>query len=167
MKDTRLKKKRQKGSVFDLFLAFLLLFSILGGYLRNRELRALSEKESLREYRLVAVVEGIDPRVADCLAEGEVVFNGAGEEWGRVLAGTRHPTKVSFLSGGQTMRGEWDVTRKCDLYVELAFQGSEVGGRILQNGRSALLAEQRLTLYSARTVLPLRILWVGELDAEK
>ncbi|MBQ2734825.1 MAG: DUF4330 family protein [Clostridia bacterium] len=157
----RTKKSTRKGSILDLFLIFLLIFSILGIVLRYREMKQLSAKNEMREYVVLAVMEAIDPHVVECLQIGEELFTAAGEKWGRVASISRSPAKASLISDGKIVPGVWDGDRKCDLLVEIVFEGSENGGVVLQNGKAAILVGQNWTLYSERTVLLLRFLKVG------
>lgn len=162
----RTKKSARKGSVLDLFLAFLLFFSAFGIVLRYRDLKQHAVREGLREYAILAVMEAVDPRVAECLQEGEELFTAAGEVWGQVAEVSTQPFRVSLISGGKVVQGTWDEAEKCDLLVEIVFEGNETGGTVLHNGTAAILAEQSLTLYSRRAMLSLRVLKIVPVEPQ-
>ena len=164
MKHTHTEKKRH-GSVLDIFLVFLLLFSVLGIFLRSHSLKSLSASEEMRKYVAFAVMESVDPRLFDCLEVGEPVFTAAGETWGRVSGVSRTPAKTSVQGNdGAIVQGVWEETRRCDLLVEILFEGNDSAGRVLQNGKTAVLAGQRVTLYSHRVMLSLRILKIADFE---
>ncbi|MBR2020476.1 MAG: hypothetical protein IKA05_08780 [Clostridia bacterium] len=158
MRANRVERNDRNGSVLDLFFLFLFLFVILGTILRWQNLRMSGGSGELSSYRLVGIMEGVDPLVGDCMEEGESVYTTDGEKWGTLIFAERIPTPIVLTANGASYQGEWEETVRCDLLVHLEFLGNERDGTIFQNGTHVLSVGQPLLLYSERSALHFNVL---------
>ena len=161
MKEKHLVKVRRRGSILDLFLIFLLLLSLLGAAMRYRELHRGDFGAPLAEYKLTVRLQSVDPHLSDCIAVDDAVYTAAGELYGRVSDIRVLPAQVGLFSEGDFVLGEWDMKVRCDLEVDIVFEGAESAGRVLWKGTGACFAGQSTALYTRRALLKGRILQVG------
>ena len=164
MKEKHMEHISRRGSVLDLFLVCLILLSIVGVGMRWKVFYRDDNEKTLTGYRMTARMEGGDPRVVECLEVGERLYTAAGDAYGSIAQVSTAPTKIEILSNGVYHSGEWDPEVKCDLYVEIHFEGSENDGRVLWNGLCACLVGDSLTLYSERTALHLKIINISDFN---
>ena len=148
MKEKRYRRGRRRGNVLDLLLILLLLLSLLGVALRWQMLHRTEAHENFAAYRMTLHLSDVDPRLSECIAVGDPVYSSAGELWGSVGAVRVLPTRVTLFSEGKAITGEWDTAYRCDIEVEIAFEGTESDGRVLWNGSVACLIGQNTRLYT-------------------
>ena len=146
------EKKAGRGNLLDLFLIFLLLFSLLGALFRWDSLRQSNGGESER-LLAVLVLRAVDPCIAECLREGEGGYRVSGEYFGELVAKAIRPSGVTCIEDGVWVEGEWDSSLFCDLYLTFSFLGRRVGSRVLHSGTQPLSVGQSITLYTERAEL--------------
>ncbi len=151
------ERKKRRGSILDLVLIFLLILSALGIAFRWQQIKGLSAEQSYKEYRLVGHTGTLHPDILRCVENGEALYTASGEYYGRLKTVHAMASRVTLFSEGKYLSAEWDPQKKTDLYVEVIFEGTERGGRILRNGRSDVMIGQTVTLYSEYAVLHILI----------
>lgn len=149
--------KEKRGSILDLFLIFLLLLCLVGGLLRWRDLRTRGDSVATSPYLVTAVAHQVDPQVADCISVGELLYTESGMYFGRVTAMESSPTRVSLLSDGAYTEGSWDADWFVDLWLEVEIEATDGKQGILHNGRTPYALSERITLYSERTALSVKL----------
>ena len=132
------EKTVKRGNLLDLFLIFLLLFSLLGALFRWDSLRHSSSKEQSERLLAVLILRTVDPHVAECLSEGEGVYRASGEYFGELVKKETRPAGVMCIEDGVLVEGEWDASLFCDLYLTFSFSGGRVGDRTLHKGTQPL-----------------------------
>ncbi len=150
--------RRVRGSILDLFLIFLFFLSILGIALRWHELHGSTWGEQWEEFRMYAELTAIDPRIADCIAEGDILYTASGETFGRIVRAEQTPSEVTLISNGAPFVGAWDQTRKCNLLLEISFEGRTSGQGVLWHGTHTVLSGESRLLYTDRATLHLKTL---------
>ena len=142
--------KRWRVGVIDLLLVLALLLLAVGGLLRWQTLRELREAVADGAYHLVLTVEAIDTASAECLAEGEVLYDAAGRALGRVIALRREAAELCMSTDGGTVTGEWPQELRCRLVVRVAVEGSRREGVLTPTGWSPMPVGETVTLFSRR-----------------
>lgn len=145
-----MRRSGRRGSVLDLFLVLLLVFGTAGAVLRYREKRSEGSTASLSPYLVMAVVADLPRETAECLDVGELLYTGAGEEYGVVREVRSRPARWRVTANGTLYEGEWPEEVRRDLTVTLELWGNEREGVLLRQGRWPLLAGQRTVVYSNR-----------------
>ena len=160
------RSERRKLGVTDWFLLFLLLLSAVGGLLRRQERRQASDAIETAEYRLLLLSEVIDRTAADCLAEGETLYDAAGQAVGRVSRLQIRAAEIRREAEGKTVTGEWPMEVKCRLLVQIVATGALRDGVFLLNGRIPLPVGSYETLFSQRMRLHGEVVGVLEFAPE-
>ena len=146
----------RRGSILDLFLIVLLLVAVLGSVLRwerqNREIH-----QPLEQYRLILESVEMARESADCLAVGDILYTASGEAFGEVRVLEYLPARVTLISLGRYYRGEWPMSERCVLHVEVAVSGRMRDGVFLLGGRTPLAVGASQTLFSDRMQLKARV----------
>ena len=146
-------KKIMRLGVGDLLLIFVLVISLLSGFLRFREVKNQLTLPDISEHRVLLLTDAIDASAADCLELGELLYNAAGEEIGRVVQVERQLLEVSVKTERGTVTGAWPIEQKCRLQVEIAILGTMRDGVLLLDGKTPLPVGNRQTLFAARLML--------------
>ncbi len=143
----------RRGSILDLFLTFLLLLCIVGGFLRMRELRVQAAPVKTAPHTLTLTVEKLSPQTAGCIAVGETVYTESGAVLGRVTAKETRPARVTLVQNGDAVSGEWDPALFVELRLEVEVDAT-VGERgLLLHATTPLSVGETLTLCTERTAL--------------
>ena len=144
---------KKKGSILDLFLVFLFLLCIVGGLLRLRELRVQNAPIATAPHTLTAVVPRLDPRAADCIDVGELIYTEAGVPFGRVTAKETLPAKVALLHEGTYVQGAWDVEQFVELRLSVEVDAVQSGRGLLHHATTPLSVGETMAFYTERTAL--------------
>ena len=151
------KKRDRRGSIVDLFLVLLLLLSLASGLIRWNQSRIQTE-EGVEIYRAVLLSGIVTPESADCLEVGEWIFDEAGERIGRVIAIDRIAAPLTVETGNAVVRGEWEMSKRCRLRVEVELNGRERDGVLLVDAVSPFGIGGERVLFSERMRLEARLL---------
>lgn len=144
------RENERRLGVADLFLLFLLLLSVVGMLLRWQGMRALNEVPQSEIYRVLLQSEIMDRTAADCLSEGEILYDGAGQRIGIVTALRIRTAEIEREIDGGRVTGTWPLEMRCRLQVEIALEGTLRDGVLLMNDRVPLPIGQEQTLFSRR-----------------
>jgi len=147
------ERASRRGNPLDLFLVFLILFSVLGAFFRWYSLRQIQAEETDDVLVAEIVLRDADPHVAECLTVGERVWRASGEYFGELIEVAIRPSRITRVEGGVSVEGEWDPRLRCDLYLSVRFSGRAARGRILHGGTQPLSVGQNMTLYTERAEL--------------
>ena len=157
-------REERRISVIDLFLLLLLLLSLLGGLLRWQDSRTRSE-ENMRTYRATLLSEVVFTESADTLAVGEWLFDPSGTPFGRIVAIERVSAPIVLETGSGSVRGEWDISKRCRLRVTVEIEGSARGGVLLLGGTTPFAVGGDRVLFSERMRLEIRLVEFSELTS--
>lgn len=152
------QKKAMRGSLLDLFLVFLLLFCVLGAFLRRQSLRRDEEINTVTELHAEMLLHAVDPRMIGALSPGETLYRESGEAFGVLVSVEQGPTPITLTENGVSITGEWDESICCDLRLTVAFFGVETSERVLHGGTHPLSVGQSVICYGERAALQLKIL---------
>ena len=146
-------RKKMRLGVGDWLLIFVLLISLLSGFLRFREMRDQSVESDLSEHRVLLLTDAVHTSTADCLNVGELLYNAAGDAIGRVIQVERQALEVSVKTERGSVRGAWPIEEKCRLRVEITVLGTMRDGVLLLDGKTPLPVGAGQTLFSGRLML--------------
>ena len=147
------KTKPTRLGIGDLFLLFVLLISVVSGFLRFREMKSSMIETDVAEYRILLLSEAMHTQSADCLREGEILYSAAGDAIGRVTDITLKPLEVRVEADAGGVTGVWPIEQKCRLLVEIAVLGRIRDGVLLLNGRIPIPVGLAQTLFGERMML--------------
>lgn len=160
----RKRKKAEGGSVLDVFLILLLLFSLLTVALRAYRLR--TAEDITERASVVLLAENVRGEIAQGIHVGERLYTVDGTFYGTVTQVRKTGSAVEIREGGRLYLGEWDPDIWCDLFLTVEVQGRERDGIFYQNGSHAVLTGQRAALYTRRTGLTYKALRASLLESE-
>ena len=156
----------RRGSILDLFLVFLLLLAILSAVLRW-ERQSRESDMPLEKYLLTLETAELARESADCISVGERVYTPSGELLGEVTALEYLPVQITLASVGRYYRGEWPISERCVLRVEVTVLGRMRDGVLLHGGRVPLAVGTPQQLFSERAQLHTRVWSVSAATDEK
>ena len=138
----------------DVFLVCLLLLSLIGALIRMQG-GILDQKRSQNAYTVHLIAKRQLSSVADCLEEGERLYDVYGEAVGEVVSIRKSPSKVVLYDEGRAYLGEWSMERYCNVEIDLLVYGTHDGEVLLLDGTHPLLIGEERLLRGER----MRVLW--------
>lgn len=160
------EREARRGSILDLFLVVLLLLAVLGALLRW-ERQSRERGLPLEQYRLTLETLELARESADCLAVGDVLYTASGEKIGEVVALELLPVRLTVSSLGSYYRGEWPLSERCRLRLDVAVSGRVRDGVLLYMGRTPMAIGTPQELFSERVRLQTRVVEVMPISEKK
>lgn len=144
-------KNGKKGGLLDVFTVLILVFGAVGILLRMQMLRvAVTDEETAQ---ITLTVENFHTRGLDCVELGEMLYTAGGEAFGEVVEISYTPEETSLISDGVLYTGAPEDATRVRLSVRVSLLGRVTDGVFLREGKYAVMAGERLTLYGERCEL--------------